>query len=506
MIFSTSTGAASGTPTTISAATTYTITITDSNGATAAATFSLAVNSAVVATTAISSSVLVQSRVATPFVPVTGSGGTGTLSYGISPALPAGLSLSSSTGSVSGTPTVAGTAATYTITVSDSNGASASAPFSLTVNSLVATATVVTSSNLTPPFGSSVVLTATVTPASTDVPPGTVSFFDGSTILGTSAVNTAGVATLNVSLPQGANAITAVYSGSARYVGSTSSALSVSALAATATTFSASPTTQLYNNPIVLTAHVDSPTAGTLTGSVSFLDGTTVIAKAAIGANGVASASVTSLAQGSHSLTATYSGDGNFEASVSTGTGIAVTVGNINLNLGNDQNQTVLPGGTASYTFPLSPLVTPTFIYQVQLTATGLPPGATYTFTPASIPAGSASLPITLTVQTAKGTASLSAPPPGGSPHFPHGLPTLAFGLILPLFGLKRVRRRLRAIPKPLAVFLFAAMSLGAMLALAGCGGGGFFGKTSTTGSYTITVTATSADLVRTSTVQLTIQ
>jgi hypothetical protein len=302
------------------------------------------------------------------------------------------------------------------------------------------------------------------------------------------------------------NVITAAYSGSTRYVGSTSSALSISAFAATAVTFSATPTTQLFKNPIALTAQVTSPTTGTLTGTISFLDGTTVIATTAVALNGQASYSVAGLAQGSHSLTAAYSGDGNFQASTSTGTGVAITVGNINLDLGNDQNQSVIPGGVAAYTFPLSPVVTPTFLYDVKLTASGLPPGATYTFSPATIPAGSATLPVTLTVQTAKGTASLSPPPPGGSQNPSRGLTGLAFCLILPLFWLKRAHRRLKAISKALTLVLFTAMSLWATLTLSGCGAGGFFGHTATSGSYTITVTATSADLVRTSTVQLTIQ
>jgi ABC-type transporter Mla subunit MlaD len=68
------------------------------------------------------------------------------------------------------------------------------------------------------------------------------------------------------------------------------------------------------------------------------------------------------------------------------------------------------------------------------------------------------------------------------------------------------LRCRLTAIPRTLALVLFTAMGLCATLGLSGCGAGGFFGHTATTGSYTITVTATSADLVRTSTVQLTIQ
>ena len=44
------------------------------------------------------------------------------------------------------------------------------------------------------------------------------------------------------------------------------------------------------------------------------------------------------------------------------------------------------------------------------------------------------------------------------------------------------------------------------MVGMTGCGGGGFYGPTATSGQYTITVTATSGDLVRVSTVQLTIQ
>ena len=370
----------------------------------------------ITATTTLASVALTQNHATSPFIPVTGSGGYGALTYGISPALPAGLSFSSVTGTVSGTPTAVSSATTYTVIVTDPSAASDSATFSLSVKS------------------------------------------------------------------------------------------PVSALAGTSITFSASPTTQLFNNPIVLTAQVISPTPGTLTGSVSFLDGTTAIATAAIGTNGRASSSVTSLAQGSHSLTAAYSGNADFQASTSTGTGIAITVGNINLNLGGDQNQSVIPGAAVSYKFPLSPLVTPTFLYAVQLTATGLPPGATYTFSPATIPAGSASLPVTLTVQTAKETASLSPPGARGGQSSTRGLAALALGLALPLFGLKRVRKGLRAIPKPLAVTIFTTISLWVTLALSGCGAGGFFGRTSTSGSYTITVTATSADLVRTSTVLLTIQ
>jgi DNA-binding beta-propeller fold protein YncE len=500
----TSAGVVSGTPTVVSVAATYTVTVTDTNSASSTATFSLTVSSTVVVSTVIASSVLTQGHIATAFTPVTATGGTGTLTDSVSPALPAGL-VFSSTGTVSGTSTAASAATTYTVTVTDTNGASSTATFGLTVNAPITTSTAVASSSLTPAFGAAVVLTATVAPAPADNPPGRASFYTGSTLLGTAALNPKGVATLSIALPLGPNTITAVYSGSASDAGSTSSALSISDRTGTSVTIFASPTTQLYNNPIVLTAQASSPTAGTLTGTVSFLDGTTVIATVPLGANGQATYSVATLADGSHSLTAAYSGDPKFKPSGSTGAAVAITVSDVNLNLGGDQNHSVVPGGAVAYAFPLSPLVTPTFLYDVHLTATGLPPGATYTFSLGVIPAGSGSMPVTLTVQTAKGTATLSMPVAPGQ-HSSRGLTALAFGLLLPLFGAKSVRRRLKAMPKPLAMSLFAVLSTGAMVAVSGCGSGGFFGATSTSGNYTITVTATSADLVRTSTVQLTIQ
>jgi sugar lactone lactonase YvrE len=500
-----STGTVSGTPTAVSAATTYTVTATDSDGATGTATFSLTISAPVTTITAVASTILTQGHLAAAFTPVSATGGTGALTYSVSPALPAGL-VFVSTGAVSGTPTAVSAATTYTVTVTDTNGATSTATFSLTVDALVTTSTAIASSSLTPTYGAMVVLTATVTPAPADTPPGTARFYTGSTLLGTVALNSTGVATLSIALPLGPNTITAVYSGSASDAGSTSSAISVSDRTGSLVTLSASPTTQLYNNPIVLTAQATSSTAGTLTGTVNFLDGTTVIATVPLGANGQATYSATTLADGSHNLTASYSGDPNFQQSGSTGAAVAITVGDVNLNLGGDQSQSVVPGAAVAYAFPLSPLVTPTFLYDVHLTATGLPPGATYTFSPVFIPAGSASLPVTLTVQTAKGTASLIMPTAPGRQNSSRGLTALAFGLLLPLFGAKSVRRRLKAMPKPLAMILFAVLSMGTMVGLSGCGGGGYFGATSTSGKYTITVTATSADLVRTSTVQLTIQ
>ena len=61
------TGQITGTPAAASAATVYTVTVTDHNGATGTATFSLTVNGAVVATTAVPSTTLTAGVAATAF-------------------------------------------------------------------------------------------------------------------------------------------------------------------------------------------------------------------------------------------------------------------------------------------------------------------------------------------------------------------------------------------------------------------------------------------------------
>ena len=142
------TGAIAGTPAVTSSATSYTVTVTDTNGATATASFSLTVNPVVTATQAIATTTLTQNHLTTSFTPVTGSGGTAPLSYGVSPPLPTGLSMSSVTGAITGTPAVTTTATSYTVTVTDANGATATNSFSLTVNPVVTATQAIASTTL----------------------------------------------------------------------------------------------------------------------------------------------------------------------------------------------------------------------------------------------------------------------------------------------------------------------------------------------------------------------
>ena len=123
-----SSGTISGTPT-VSGTFTYTVTVTDKDGHTGTIDCSVVVNPPVsgncVAITA------VQGRAITP-VTLTGSGGAGGPYTFSATGLPAGLTMSSS-GTISGTPTVSGTFA-YTVTVTDKDGNSGSFNCSVVVN------------------------------------------------------------------------------------------------------------------------------------------------------------------------------------------------------------------------------------------------------------------------------------------------------------------------------------------------------------------------------------
>jgi uncharacterized protein YhjY with autotransporter beta-barrel domain len=154
--FSTTTGQISGTPSTTLATTTFTVTVTDQTTPTpqtSSKTFNLTVNPALTTVQAVPSTTLITTVAATPFTPVTASGGTGTLSYALSGGtLPTGLNFSTTTGQITGTPTTTLATTTFTVTVSDQTTPtpqSSSKTFNLTVNAVLTTAQAVPSTTLT---------------------------------------------------------------------------------------------------------------------------------------------------------------------------------------------------------------------------------------------------------------------------------------------------------------------------------------------------------------------
>ncbi len=120
LVFDPATGTISGVPAELKAATTYTITATNSGGSTTT-TFTLTVNDVAPSTLSYASPIVLERGIAIlPIGPST-SGGTIT-SYSISPALSAGLSFNTTTGVITGTPTAVTARTTYTIVGSNVTG------------------------------------------------------------------------------------------------------------------------------------------------------------------------------------------------------------------------------------------------------------------------------------------------------------------------------------------------------------------------------------------------
>ncbi|MGH9643124.1 MAG: putative Ig domain-containing protein, partial [Terriglobales bacterium] len=160
---------------------------------------------------------------------LTAAGGQPPYTFSITTGtLPAGLTLNPSTGAITGTPTTSGTF-TFTSQVADSRETTASASCSIMVSSagLTATSTTLTLVPSNVPVGSAgpVVMTATVVPLSgSGTPTGTVTYFNGSTQIGTATLS-GGVATFNYNpsgLAIGIYSITAVYSGDSMFAASSS--------------------------------------------------------------------------------------------------------------------------------------------------------------------------------------------------------------------------------------------------------------------------------------------
>jgi hypothetical protein len=115
-------GSISGTPSATSSSTTYTVTATNITG-TSTATFSMSVTLSLPAPdiSYSPSDIVGEVNTAISTLSPTNVGGTAT-SWSISPALPDGLSISSGTGRINGTPTSTSASATYTITASNTTG------------------------------------------------------------------------------------------------------------------------------------------------------------------------------------------------------------------------------------------------------------------------------------------------------------------------------------------------------------------------------------------------
>jgi RHS repeat-associated protein len=240
---------------------------------------------------------------------------------------PAGTVTFSEGGTTLGTgPLVAGTATLTTSALivgshgvsaeygGDSNNtASTSAVATVTVNA--SSAPVALSASVNPVVsGRSFVLSATVN-GSAQIPTGSVTFFDGSTNLGSATLDGSGSASVNASLSSsGKHALTANYAGDDSNPPAASSALNVYVVGTTSSTaLSASANPVQPGASLMLAANV---TGSSPVGTVTFRDGAAVLGSAGV-SGGVASLTARLTTAGVHSLNATYAGDGVNQPSAS---------------------------------------------------------------------------------------------------------------------------------------------------------------------------------------------
>ncbi|MFZ1613160.1 MAG: putative Ig domain-containing protein, partial [Holophaga sp.] len=132
LLFNTSTGIISGTPTALATSATYTVTATNTGGSTST-TLTIVVNDVVPSNLTYTATTSTYT-VGTPITSNTPSASGGAVvSYSIAPALPTGLLFNTSTGVISGTPTVSAATANYVVTATNSGG-NTSIQLTITVN------------------------------------------------------------------------------------------------------------------------------------------------------------------------------------------------------------------------------------------------------------------------------------------------------------------------------------------------------------------------------------
>ncbi|MDE1175041.1 MAG: Ig-like domain repeat protein [Edaphobacter sp.] len=508
------------------------------------------------ATTAVASSTLTVGHAATTFTPVTGAGGTAPLAYSAAPALPPGLSLNSSTGAISGTPTALSSQTTYTITVTDSTAATATDTFSLQVVTLAADLTLPSPGTHTygdAPFGvtatssstgalsysvvsgpatvmgSTVTITgagnvtlrvdqdaaggypAASTTASFTIQPAalTVTANDATRVYGganpafvgmvTGAKNnesftTSFTTTATATSPVGSYTVTPAVTGATlnNYAVFTSNGTLTVTKAATGTTLALGSTSATPLQTVVLTAAVASATSGTPTGTVTFLDNGAALGTAAV-SGGVATYSGT-FASGSHVISASYAGDGNFLGSASSTTGSTITVASQDFSFTGPSTTQVYTGTSVAVSYQLAP-VNGAYPGPVTFSVTGLPTGATWTTTTTSLAANAGPQTVTLLIK-------LPAAAVVAGLHDRRGLPLSFALLLLPLAGVRRMRWATGRLGRVLFAALLLAGTVVGVGSLTGCGSGS---TAQAATNYNVTVTATAGSVQRTSQLTLSV-
>ncbi len=370
---------------------------------------------------------------------------------------------------------------------------SASGSVSLTVGK--ATPAILLSASATAvPLNTAVTFTARVS-FSAGTPTGSVNFYDRSTLLGTGTL-ASGVATYTAaSLTAGTHSITAAYGGDGSFSAVTSAALTETVGRTAATiTLTSSAKSVVVTTAVSFTTSVTA-SAGTPSGSVSFYDGTTLLGSGTL-AQGTATCTTSSLADGVHSITAVYGGDTTFAPATSAA--LTETVDDFTLSVSTGTSM-VSPGEIASYGLKVNPTGSSTLPAAVTLKVGGLPTGAVSTITPATLAAGAGPASVALAVQVPTQMASL-----GRGEVLAFKLSPMMAGMLLLPFG-GRIRRAAGKHGRAATLLLLALVVI-PLTGLAGCASHNSDPAGNPQQSYTLTVTATSGTVSHSATLTLIVQ
>jgi hypothetical protein len=238
---------------------------------------------------------------------------------------------------------------------------------------------------------------------------------------------------------------------------------------------------------------------------VSFLDGTMQLGSGTLSGSGVATLSTSTLTAGTHSITAAYGGDNNFNASTSSVVTAVVAAPDFGISAGTLTPSSVAPGSSAKSTITINPLggLNPSSVAltcSVSASATPVPTCSLGAISVANNTGASV-----LTIAT-------SGPHAAVAPLGQHGPgPLFAVGLLIPAILLGTARLNTRSRGKALS-FCLMFLVLGGCMLEAACGSSGSQNPMTASNSgtpagvYTITVTGGSNGVQHSTSVSLTVQ
>ena len=269
-------------------------------------------------------------------------------------------------------------------------------------------------------------------------------------------------------------------------------------------TLASSANPALVSNPVTFTATLSAWDLKLPLGGMIFFDGTTELGEVPTNSN-LTSFTTTALTTGAHTITAEYTGDANDLAATSAA--FPLPKPSRTLPWAHPTAEASPPrqhrlAGWPPICFPVDPPAGTTFPAAVTFSVSGLPTGATATFSPTMLPANSGPTNVTMTVAL---SSQVAAKHPLPKPFDREQVP-MALGLIMLPFVV-RLRKDARRSKRIICLFAVVMTSAAMIASLSACGSSGSsMGSTLQPQTYTLTITATSGSLSQSTTTSLTVQ